>query len=218
VTAEPRLSEILKARLHTANDAHPESSRIRIHRAISWLARAETEAADPDAQFIFLWIAFNAAYARELGLENTARDELEAFFARLLRLDTDKRLEGLLFEQFSGPIRTLIHNKFVFEPFWTALREHDASSRWESHFAASSNAAMRALLHGRADVVLNVVFDRLYVLRNQLVHGGATWNSSVNREQVRDGARILLAAIPAIIELMLDHPEAEFGEVLYPVV
>jgi hypothetical protein len=98
------------------------------------------------------------------------------------------------------------------------LREHDASGRWESYFTASSHAAMRALLCGRADVLLNVVVDRLYVLRNQLVHGGATWNSSVNREQVKDGARILMAIVPAIIELMLDHPEVEFGDVLYPVV
>jgi hypothetical protein len=212
------LSEILKARLHASNEAHPESSRIRIHRAISWLARAEAEAGDPDAQFVFLWIAFNAAYARELGLEKSARDELEAFFAQLLAMDTDKRLAKLLFEQFSGPIRTLIQNKFVFEPFWKALREHDASGRWESHFTTSSGTATRALLHGRTDVLLSVVFDRLYVLRNQLVHGGATWNSSVNREQVKDGARILLAMVPAMIDLMLDHPEVEFGEVLYPVV
>ena len=34
------------------------------------------------------------------------------------------------------------------------------------------------------------VFDRLYVLRNQLVHGGSTWNSGINRTQVRDGAAI----------------------------
>lgn len=29
-------------------------------------------------------------------------------------------------------------------------------------------------------MILSILFDRLYVLRNQLVHGGATWNSDVN--------------------------------------
>ena len=218
MASDLKISEVLKSRLHASNDAQPESSRIRIHRAISWLARAEAEAGDPDAQFVFLWIAFNAAYARELGLEKSAREELEAFFDQLLAMDAGKRLEGLLFKQFSGPIRTLIQNKFVFEPFWKALREHDASGRWELLFTASSGTATRALLHGRTDVLLNVVFERLYVLRNQLVHGGATWNSSVNREQVKDGARILMATVPAMLELMLDHPEVDFGDVLYPVV
>ena len=77
---------------------------------------------------------------------------------------------------------------------------------------------MQFLMEGRTDAVLSIVFDRLYVLRNQLVHGGATWNSGVNREQVRDGARILMALIPAIIERMLDHPELDLGEIAYPVV
>ena len=36
---------------------------LRLHRALSWLNRAEQLADDPDSQFIFLWIAFNAAYA-----------------------------------------------------------------------------------------------------------------------------------------------------------
>lgn len=36
-----------------------------MHRALSWLNRAEREPDDYDARFIFLWIAFNAAYAQE---------------------------------------------------------------------------------------------------------------------------------------------------------
>jgi len=112
----------------------------------------------------------------------------------------------------------LIGNRFVFEPFWKALREHDGSGRWEKRFATHNKAAMRYLLDGRTDAVLAIVFDRLYVLRNQLVHGGATWNSGVNREQVRDGAHILMALIPAIIERMLDHPELDLGEIAFPVV
>ena len=37
-----------------------------------------------------------------------------------------------------------------------------------------------------AGTVLSIVLSRIYTLRNQLVHGGATWDSSVNREQLRD--------------------------------
>ena len=62
------------------------------------------------------------------------------------------------------------------------------------------------------------VFDRLYVLRNQLVHGGATWNSSVNRDQVRDGTRILAFLVPLFIDLMMDNPDIAWGDPCYPVV
>ena len=218
MTGTTPTSPVLKERLHDRGAAHSESSRTRLHRAISWLARAEQEENDPDAQFVFLWIAFNAAFAREFGQDEPARAQLAGFFASLLAIDGDKHLSRILFNEFSGPLRTLIANKFVFEPFWRALREHDASGRWEEQFQASSKVATRAVLEGKTEIVLSVVFDRLYVLRNQLVHGGATWNSRVNRNQVKDGARIMLSIIPAMIELMLDHPERDFGEILYPVV
>ncbi|HET8941669.1 MAG TPA: hypothetical protein VFN13_06765 [Rudaea sp.] len=208
----------LKHKLHCKGETHSESSRVRIHRAISWLARAEREGADPDARFVFLWIAFNAAYAKAFGGEESQRAQLGAFFTRLASIDTDRQLAALMLKQFSGPVRTLIANKFVFEPFWKALRDHDATQQWERQFQASSTFATRAVLDGKTDLVLSVVFDRLYVLRNQLLHGGATWNSRANRTQVKGGANLMLAVIPVVIELMLDHPEVDFGEILYPVV
>lgn len=208
----------LKERLHECQESHGESSRVRLHRAISWLSRSEQEPEDDDARFIFLWIAFNAAYASEFGFEASERELLRRFFAAAIATDTEGRIHQALFKQFSGPIRTLIENKFVFEPFWRALRDHDSSNRWESMFAQSRKAAMASVMAGDCATVLGIVFDRLYVLRNQLVHGGATWHSSVNRAQVRDGAAILGVIVPLLIELMLAHPEQDFGAILYPVV
>ena len=66
--------------------------------------------------------------------------------------------------------------------------------------------------------VLRLVFDRLYVLRNQIVHGGATWNSQVNRDQVRDGAAILAFLMPVFVDVMMDHPHEDWGRSFYPVV
>jgi len=212
------IADALKAKFKAHLERYPESSRVRLHRAISWLRRAEQEADDLDAQFIFLWIAFNAAYAKEVGLGATERDRLAAFFATLLAVDERKSLNGLLFNQFTGPIRMLMENRYVFEPFWKALREHDSSNRWEEKFASSKKAALASVMKGETGTVLSIVFDRLYVLRNQLVHGGATWNSQLNRAQVKDGANILLSIVPALIEIMIDHPDIDFGDVLYPVV
>ena len=63
-----------------------------------------------------------------------------------------------------------------------------------------------------------MIFDRLYVLRNQLLHGAATWNSGVNREQVRHGAAILGRLIPEVLEIMLVNHDADWGEIRYPVI
>ena len=67
-------------------------------------------------------------------------------------------------------------------------------------------------------IVLSTLFDRLYVLRNQLVHGGATWNSKVNRAQVKDGAEILGALLPIFLDLMMDNPQIKWPAPNYPVV
>jgi len=211
-------SQALKDRLKAAGDAIPEPLRVRLHRAISWLKRAEQEDGDQDARFIFLWIAFNAAYAHELGFEQTQRDLLRAFLKKLVAADAARTLHKVVFEQYTGPVRLLIDNKYVFEPFWRALRERDASNEWGERFYRDKRAALKAVTGGETVTVLGVIFDRLYVLRNQLVHGGATWNGKVNRQQVRDGANLLGTLLPAILALMLEHPELDYGEISYPVI
>lgn len=198
--------------------AHGDSARVRIHRAISWFARAEAVDDDLDARFLFLWIAFNAAYAREFGDEASTREQFDAFFGRLLELDAERRIAALLFERYPGPIRVLMENRFVFHPFWRAVRDHDGSERWHEAFVKSRKAALHALIKGDTGVVLSIVFDRLYVLRNQLVHGGATWNSGINRAQVRDGSHILMDVVPVLLALMIANPQADFGEIVYPVI
>ena len=213
----PLTFDTLKQRHRAVRDGQDADAATRLHRAISWLGRAEQESGDTDACFIFQWIALNAAYAREFSHENSERDRFRQFVATLVGLDAQRSLHQALFSEFSGPIRTLIDNRFVFEPFWTALREHDPSNRWEASFAGSRKAAMAAVLGQDTSTVLSIVFDRLYVLRNQLVHRGATWNSQVNRQQLRDGVAILGALLPLILAVMLEHPHHDFGEVLYPV-
>ena len=63
---------------------------------------------------------------------------------------------------------------------------------------------------------MEILFDRIYTLRNQLIHGGATWLSKVNRDQVRDGSRILIELVPAMIHLVMENPDDGWGDVCYP--
>lgn len=53
----------LKTKQRAVREGFPQTMSLRVHRAISWIGRAEACGADADARFIFLWIAFNAAYA-----------------------------------------------------------------------------------------------------------------------------------------------------------
>lgn len=211
-------SESLRAQFKSAFDRYPEPSRIRLHRALSWLARSEQEADDPDARFLFLWVAFNAAYAREFDEGASERTKLVEFLSHLIQLDREGSLRALVHQAFSGAIRTLLDNKFVFEPFWRALREHDSSGRWEEQFVGSKRAALKHHMEGNVATTLAIIFDRLYVLRNQLVHGGATWASKLNRQQVKDAAHLMGTLVPAVLGILVASPDEDFGDLLYPVV
>lgn len=89
---------------------------------------------------------------------------------------------------------------------------------WEDRFERSKGKIRISLGEMDTKVILSTLFDRLYVLRNQLVHGGATWNSKVNRSQVQDGARILAFLVPLFIDLMMDNPEVSWGAPYYPII
>lgn len=184
----------LKSKHRELRDGFPETMSLRVHRAISWVGRAEACSDDADGRFIFLWIAFNAAYADERTFQDAHQNERSSFqdyFGHLVALDKDKRIYNALWQRFAGPVRLLMANRYVYSPFWLHHNGIKGFQDWEARFSASGRFFNERFQEGDASRVLSAVFDRLYVLRNQLVHGGATWNSSVNRNQVRDGAAIL---------------------------
>ena len=211
----------LKTKQRAIRDGFPETMGLRVHRAISWIGRGEACVDDDDARFIFLWIAFNAAYADEQEFQSIAPGERAAFvdfFGKLDQLDKDRRIYQALWQRFSGPVRMLMENRYVFNPFWQHHNGIDGFDDWEDRFKASARSFAQAFQAGDTARVLSFVFDRLYVLRNQLVHGGSTWNSSVNRSQVQDGAEILGFLMPAFVDIMMDYPIEDWGKPFYPVV
>jgi len=207
----------LKQRHRLVRDGHPTNLTLRIHRALSWLNRAE-QAEDADGKFIFLWIAFNAAYAQELDDHISDKATFTAFLQKLCDLDTGKRIDGLIWKEFSGSIRTLLDNPYVFHLFWEFQRGRIDEGEWKDRFASAKKSAQIALASGNTPALLSVMFNRLYTLRNQLIHGGATWDGKVNRDQLRDCTRLLGKLVPVIIAVMMDNPNALWGEAVYPVV
>ncbi len=209
----------LKEKQRRLRETFPESLGLRVHRAISWLGRAEEEGEDQDVRFILLWIGFNAAYAGDLREELPGeRSNFRSFFETLITLDKSNRIYDLIWQRFSQEIRVLLDNQYVFSPFWSHHNGQPGYEDWKDRLAQAKRVAGQAAMTKDTVKILMIVFDRLYVLRNQMVHGGATWNSSVNRAQVRDGVGILESLLPIFLDLMLDNPNHDWGMPLYPVV
>ena len=190
---------------------------IRIHRAISWLKSAEKQEGNLDMKFVSLWVSFNACYAVDInGLSSKSeKAKLRDFTSSLVEFDRT-RLYNLFWEKFSGPVKVIIENKFVFEKFWEYTRGESAD--YQVAFNKSIAQATNCLSKQNIEGLLEVVLERLYTLRNQLIHGGATYNSKLNRTQLRDACNIMQLLVPIIIDIMLENGEHDWGEIAYPVV
>ena len=196
----------------------PEELGIRLHRSISWLQCAEDNVKDPDLHFVGQWIAFNSLYVMDYNErdQKTEREKFRIFIGNLVKHDLERRIFNVLWQKFSGPVMMLIENKYVYKTFWDFQRGD--APEWEKSFTRSNDDAFKYLSANNVAGLLEILLDRLYILRNQLMHGGATYKSKLNRKQVKDGARILEMLIPIIIEIMMQHPNEDWGRLLYPVV
>ena len=186
---------------------------LRTYRAISWIRAARGQGADnPDVTFILYWIAFNAAYAKDLS-KKLAEDEFVDYFERLLLLD-HCTIRLAIQRHFPEVICRFLENEYAFKVYWKHQNGEVEDAVWEHEFAEEWKRLEKALQrHTRKNTttVLTTLFGRLYTLRNQLVHGGATWKGSLNRKSVGDGARIMEILVPIFVEIMVDNPKEDWG-------
>lgn len=211
-------AEALHNKLREKRDNMNKNHAVRLHRAISWLKCAETYSeSDDDVAIITVWVSFNACYAIDEGLADLyEKEKFGRFSFQVCELDEGNNIYNLLWVKFGQFVRLLLDNQYIYAPFWRDVKTGEDS--WQEQFSKSNRRALSALKRHDTPKLLEIVLDRLYVLRNQLVHGGATYNSYVNRDQVRDGKNLLLHLMPIIIEIMMEHTEVDWGEIYFPVV
>lgn len=202
-------------------DGCDESFRIRIHRAISWVKKARAlPEEDIDLKFIALWIAFNCAYGKEISTDGYFGEKVgfRDFLTVICDLDEEKTLDKILWKRFSQSIKALLENKYTYQPYWNYYNSGDRDADWELTFKSYNSKALKALMTQNTAMVLNIVFDRLYTIRNQLFHSGATCNSKANRMQLHDGCEILSELMPSVLDIMLKHHDRDWGRAFYPYV
>lgn len=211
--------EQLNKRHRAERDGYCEALSLRVHRALSWLKKAES-CEDDDSRFIFLWIAFNAAYACDLPPQYKAGEKqaFDDFMTRLCKSDQHEHLKKLVWQSFTGPIRVLLNNHFVFQPFWDHQNGKISEEQWKQDFSLAKRAASKALGENNTPKLLSIVLFRIYTLRNQLVHGGATYSGGLNRQPLKDCTKLMGALVPRIITIMMDSSQTLWGEPYFPVI
>ena len=144
------------------------------------------------------------------------------YFEKMTALNS-RRIHRSITEKLWNPIMRLMNNEYVYLGFWDSLTEEEFDwSRWDGkqQFDDERREIVKKLGIARIDNtrhVLGRVFSRLTVLRNQLIHGCATQEGSLNRRQINDGAEILEVLVPLFVGIMAEHPEDDWGKISFPV-
>ena len=63
----------------------------------------------------------------------------------------------------------------MYQPFWDFHNGKISEEEWKARFERARKAANLALVNHKTVTVLAIILERTYPLRNQLIHGGATW-------------------------------------------
>ena len=122
--------EALKEKQRSLRDGFQKPLGLRVHRALSWLRRAEDEDEDHDVRFILLWIGFNAAYAGDVEASASSsapegeRGLFQAFFSTLVKFDAHHRVYDAVWQRFSqrafkGFLDQLVFNLFDLLAFFS---------------------------------------------------------------------------------------------------
>ncbi len=191
---------------------------VRVHRALSWLERAG-EPKDLESRFIFAWIAFNALYGQSREGLPTARsqpnfgggdrDEYISFLNKLAQLDGPRLLAAAM--PIQAFLRELVGCKYLYFSYWRNMPD------WSESLARDVSGFGKALQSRNVGRIYSLAFDRLYVMRLQLLHGGATFGSRVNRKTLQLCEVILRQLMRAILETMVDHGlDVDWGDFSYP--
>ena len=203
----------------------------RIRRANAWLTRSSQPGTENLERFIFLWISFNAAYGDEKSLmkfsetrSTKSRPEKASFLGfldKVIRHDSGS-LNEIFDKDLRESIRTFLENPCISEQFWKFVRgKAKKSGNWKDWHEEENEKVINAWTTKNLRDLLPLIFSRLYILRNQVIHGGATYPRGIGVRQIQHGTAIMGFLVPRILKIMETNIEKYpdsgiWGQVAYP--
>ena len=191
---KPRRDSYANARLY-------EDNRIRIHRAFTWLERAEScREAELDDRLLAQWSGISALFARwdaARGQPVPERTALAAFVKQLVATDHDGIVVATL-ERERTLVTSMFGDRYLARHFDDVdVRELVARGRWER--------------------VLALLLERCALVHAQLAQGGATYGSRENRTVLKRTSMTLDAVALAAIQVVINHGYSEdWGALCWP--
>ncbi len=190
----------------------------RVRRATSWLRKGKRARSDIE-RFLCLWIALNAAYgyvargvSDEGGQGLTEKEQREKFFKNICKQKKSTKWLRKVFldKEWAKTVDDVMNNEFIYEGYWDCVRGKKRRFEKREIFENQNEKVKSAVTSGSWVFLdaLRGVFERLCVLRNQIVHGGVTVRNGVGGRQLRSGSRVMEKIVPVMLKIM----KADIGE------
>jgi len=198
------------------NEQPENPTPIRFHRACSWIAPVEQNAAneDHDLGLISLWIAFNSLYGQWDQQKREPKPDRESsrkFIDRILELDHDEVVANAL-KEHKRLVMSLLEDEYLSGYFW---QEPSAKRAGQSKKAMYD--ARTWYMERRWVLILDRLLERVYLMRCQLVHGAATYGGKLNRTSLRRCVMMMQRLLPAFLLVLADHgADEDWGPMCYP--
>ncbi len=198
-TATSRSADILRRQWKLRRDSYAQAHlygdvRIRVHRALTWLAVAQDRpAAQSDTACIELWCAAGSLFARwsaALGAPLPQHQATASVARQIIHWDRDGIMPALL-----DSIRVHAEAMWI-DPYLTAARGFTDAD----HPVAAAGGAP----HDPTQLLMGIL-DRVGFTASQLTLGCATYGSEQNRTAVNHGVSALHALVPAFLQVLTDH-------------
>lgn len=130
---------------------------------------------------------------------------------RMLALDESDFIVEALMEN-KPLVMSIFDDEFLSRYFWQEPTDKRASKSKKTMFDARTWS-----LQGNWMMILDRLIERIYLLRCQLVHGAATFNSSLNRTATRRCSQMMDHLLRAFLSVWIEHgADEDWGIMCYP--
>ncbi len=207
-----RLWKPKKERLNNEHDSHPTA--IRVHRAFSWMAQAETmDESDMDMILICQWVGFNALYGQwddEKREPISDRFSWKQFLDRILKLDKKGHVGETLIENKRLVIK-IMEDEYLSKFFWEEPTDVRARKSKKAMYDART-----WYLEKRWVMIIERLTERIYLMRCQLMHGASTYGGKLNRTSLKYCSIMLGHLLQAIIQVIIENgADEDWGVMCY---
>ncbi len=169
---------------------------------------------DLDLAILSQWTAFNSLYGQwDEEVRAPVADHVcwQRFIDRMLTLDQGNHVVDALIDN-KPLVMSIFDDEYLSRYFWQEPTDKRAGQARKTKYDART-----WYLDGNWTLILDRLIERIYLLRCQLVHGAATFNSRLNRTATRRCLQMLEHLLGAFLLVWIHYgADEDWGIMCYP--